>query len=298
MQNVSQADRRAPIGRNHVSSSSSSSLRPGQSRWPTCPQPLPQTRRRSGSARSLPASRRARSSPPTAAPTPISRRPGTRRAACSATPHPETPSYPLDGWGYSEVGRVVEVADRCHCAARGVRVAVTWSGASGATRPKGSWPPSACAVTCCPPGSTRSPEPLSASAPSPSTPSWRPTSASGTPSSFRARGHRPARHRLEAERGHGDRRRRHRRRAARLARAMGRGRGPRARDADVASTVPGAHSRTRAPTWPSSSAASTPPCTRPSGASAPTAGSSPPASTRARRRALRLGEEFHHNRVS
>src|SRR3954465_6058181 len=24
--------------------------------------------------------------------------------------HPETPSYPLEGWGYSEVGKVVEIA--------------------------------------------------------------------------------------------------------------------------------------------------------------------------------------------
>ena len=124
--------------------------------------------------------------------------------------HPDSPSYPLDGWGYSEVGEVVETAAQPSRSPATSGSAIS-CGASGATGRRGWWRPMRSAATSCRPASTPRLGASSASAPSRSTPSSRPTAASATPSPFSAKASsgcwRPLR---LAQRRQGDRRRRHR----------------------------------------------------------------------------------------
>lgn len=64
--------------------------------------------------------------------------------------HPESPTYPIAGFGYSEVGRVVEVVpDPAVAGPRTTCASATSCGASGVTAPRPSCPPRRCAGTGC-----------------------------------------------------------------------------------------------------------------------------------------------------
>ena len=100
--------------------------------------------------------------------------------------HPDSPSYPLEGWGYSEVGEVIESAAE-PTDSRDVRVGdVVW-GIWG-HRSEGLLAAERCAATHCRPPWTQRPDASSASALSRSMPSSLPTAVSVTPWQFSVRG--------------------------------------------------------------------------------------------------------------
>ena len=211
---------------------------------------------------------------------------------------PGDPAYPLAGWGYSEVGEVVEVADPGDTRrTRRTSGSVTWSGASGATAAEGR------------PGRRAPARSPAARRARPARRSLRPRRGH-RPQRRAGRRHRPRRHRRRLRPGR-HRPARHRLAVAErgpviavdgiagrreLARAWGAAEvfAPvRRRGLDVRELTGGRGRRRR----PSSSAASTRPCTRPSGSVGADGRVVAAGFYQGAASALRLGEEFHHNRV-